>query len=36
MEDAERRRRTNRIEHSAPGTVEVKPLRKKKIIAELE
>ena len=36
MEDAERRRLKNKIAHSAPGRVKVKPARKKKIVAELE
>lgn len=36
MEDAERRRVKNRIAHSAPGSVTVKPARKKKIVAEME
>ena len=36
MTDAERRRTQNVIAHSAPGSVKVKPARKKKIVAELE
>ncbi len=36
MTDAERRKTQNRIAHSTPGTVKVKPARKKKIVAELE
>ena len=36
MEDAESRRQKNRMQHSAPGAVEVKPARKKKIIREME
>ena len=36
MEDAETRRQKNRIQHSAPGAVEIKPARKKKIIREME
>lgn len=34
MVDAERRRTSNRIAHSAPGSVKVKPARKKKIVEE--
>lgn len=36
MEESERRRLRNRIQHSAPGAVEVKPARKKKVVAEVE
>lgn len=36
MEDAESRRQKNRIAHSAPGAVSIKPARKKKIVKELE
>jgi WD repeat and SOF domain-containing protein 1 len=36
MEDAEQRRQRNKIQHSAPGSVDVKPARKKKIIREME
>lgn len=36
MQDAEKRRLSNKIKHSAPGAVKVKPDRKKKIIAEVE
>lgn len=36
MEDAESRRFKNRIAHSAPGAVPIKPARKKKIMKELE
>jgi WD repeat and SOF domain-containing protein 1 len=36
MEEAERRRLNNRVAHSAPGAVKVKPARRKKIVAELE
>jgi len=36
MEDSERRKTRNRVTHSAPGSVVVKPARKKKIVAELE
>ncbi|KAL4451264.1 hypothetical protein ABPG77_009336 [Micractinium sp. CCAP 211/92] len=34
--DSERRKTQHRIAHSAPGSVKVKPARKKKIVAELE
>jgi WD repeat and SOF domain-containing protein 1 len=33
---ADRRRLTNRIAHSKPGSVKVKPERKKKLLAEVE
>jgi WD repeat and SOF domain-containing protein 1 len=36
MEDAESKRLKNKIAHSAPGSIEVKPARKKKIMKELE
>ena len=36
IEDAERRRTKNKIAHSAPGSVKVKSVRQKKIVAELE
>ncbi|GAB4819994.1 hypothetical protein N2152v2_007040 [Parachlorella kessleri] len=36
MTEADRRRTQNVIAHSAPGSVKVKPARKKKIVAELE
>lgn len=36
MEEAERRRQQNRVAHSAPGAVKIKPARRKKIVAELE
>lgn len=36
MTDAERKKTQNRVAHSAPGSVELKPARKKKIVAELE
>ena len=36
MEDSERRRTRNKIAHSAPGSVRVKPARAKKIVAEIE
>ena len=36
MEDSQRRKLKNRIAHSAPGSVKVKPARQKKIVAELE
>jgi hypothetical protein len=32
--DSERRKTQNRIKHSAPGAVVVKPARKKKIVTE--
>ena len=34
MQDAERRRTQNRIAHSAPGSVKVKPTRRKKVVEE--
>lgn len=34
--DSERRKTQHRIAHSAPGSVKVKPARKKKVVAELE
>lgn len=34
--DNDKRKLQRRIEHSAPGSIKVKPDRKKKIIAELE
>eukprot|EP00955_Chlamydomonas_euryale_P105215 365622-Chlamydomonas_euryale.AAC.10 len=34
--DADKRKLSRRVAHSKPGSVEVKPERKKKIIAELE
>lgn len=34
MQDAERRRTQNRIAHSAPGSVKVKPARRKKVVEE--
>lgn len=36
MEDSEAKKLRNRIAHSAPGAVQVKPARKKKIMKELE
>ena len=36
MMDADKRKERNRVTHSAPGSVAVKPARKKKIVAELE
>jgi WD repeat and SOF domain-containing protein 1 len=36
MMDADKRKERNRVTHSAPGSVVVKPARKKKIVAELE
>jgi hypothetical protein len=36
MIDSERRKTQNRIAHSAPGSVKVKPERKRKIVEELE
>jgi len=35
-EDADTRKLRRRVSHSAPGSVEVKPARRKKIVAELE
>lgn len=34
--DSERRKTQHRIAHSAPGSVALKPARKKKVVAELE
>lgn len=34
--DSERRKTQHRVAHSAPGSVSLKPARKKKIVAELE
>ncbi|KAI8464516.1 MAG: WD40-repeat-containing domain protein [Monoraphidium minutum] len=36
VQDSDKRKLSNRIKHSAPGAVAVKPERKKKIIAEVE
>ena len=36
MTEADDRKQKNRIAHSKPGSVIVKPARKKKIVAELE
>lgn len=36
MTDAEDRKQKRRIAHSKPGSVVVKPARRKKIVAELE
>jgi DDB1- and CUL4-associated factor 13 len=36
MEESERRKTRNRIAHSAPGSVKLKPARQKKIVTELE
>lgn len=36
MGESERRRTQNRVAHSAPGAVKVKPARRKKIVAEVE
>lgn len=36
MADSERRKTQNRIAHSAPGSVKVKPARQKRIVSELE
>ena len=36
MTDAEDRKEKRRIAHSKPGSVVVKPARRKKIVAELE
>jgi hypothetical protein len=36
MLESERRKTSNRIAHSAPGSVTIKPARKKKIVAEME
>lgn len=36
MEESERKKLKNRIAHSAPGAVQVKAARKKKIVAERE
>jgi WD repeat and SOF domain-containing protein 1 len=34
--DSDKRKLQRRIEHSAPGSIKVKPERKKKILAEVE
>ena len=34
--EADKRKLSNRIKHSAPGSIKVKPERKKKIIAQME
>ncbi|EFN52020.1 hypothetical protein CHLNCDRAFT_139585 [Chlorella variabilis] len=36
QQDSERRKTQHRIAHSAPGSVKVKPARRKKVVAELE
>lgn len=36
MDDSERKRLKNRIAHSAPGAVQLKATRKKKVVQELE
>lgn len=36
MEESDRRRMKNRVAHSAPGAVKIKPARSKKIVAEME
>lgn len=36
QKDSERRKERNRVAHSAPGTVKVKPARRKKVVAQLE
>lgn len=36
VQEAETRKLKRRVEHSAPGTITVKPDRKKKIVAEME
>ncbi len=35
MEDSQRRKRANTIKHSKPGSVELKPARKERLVAEL-
>jgi WD repeat and SOF domain-containing protein 1 len=36
VQDSDKRKLQRRIQHSAPGSINVKPERKKKIVAELE
>ena len=36
MQESDKRKLKNRITHSAPGSVKVKPERKKKVVAEVE
>lgn len=36
MTEAESKKQSNRINHSAPGSVKIKSARKKKVVAELE
>jgi WD repeat and SOF domain-containing protein 1 len=36
MDESERRRTQNRVAHSAPGAVKIKPARRRKVVAELE
>ena len=36
VQESERRKQQNRIKHSAPGSIQVKPQRKKKIVTRLE
>lgn len=36
VEDAERKRLKNRVAHSAPGSVVIKPQRKKRIVGQVE
>ena len=35
MEESQRRKRANVIKHSKPGSVELKPARKERLVAEL-
>ena len=35
-QDSERRKTQHRVAHSAPGAVQLKPARKKKVVAEVE
>jgi DDB1- and CUL4-associated factor 13 len=36
QKDSEKRKERNRVAHSAPGSIKVKPARRKKVVAELE
>ena len=35
MEESQRRKRSNTIKHSKPGSVEIKPARKERLVAEV-
>lgn len=36
QKDSEKRKERNRVAHSAPGAVKVKPARKKKVVAQVD